>query len=355
MQNDIHTIHSNNFNIHLTMKTKTPLIRRFLLIGIFLISLNQGNVFAQFIGADFNYKLDKTEKNDSLPMSMTNPGTLSFSSDPTLAVKYKVTLKLYFNCFHEDFHKQQPITIHESMANVQTAELNMDLDSVYSSTEYLNVSCEMAQEQCLKIATYSASVELKNLAGGYNITWGTGCWDFSVTNLDNLEMQGLAMVLHIPFSDDQKVNSSPIFTSLPQVLTCPQKIMNINSSAMDQDGDKLTYQLIHPFTYEQVNNLGNNKHDDIFPGQESYKPLIVGRPPFKQLKYALGYGFNNPFGKSAFSIDKETGSMNLEAAEAGKYLVGIGVSEYRNDIQLSQTQRIFLLEVLSEPKLMVQK
>lgn len=307
------------------------------------------NVNAQFIGADFHYALDKTIPNDTLSEAILEPGFGLSANDPNVPVKYKVYLRLYFSCFHEDFHQQQPISVHEHMANIQAATLNLNLDSISIVSDYLTVACASTNEQCLKIGYYSGTVELKNMAGGYDITWGTCCWDYSVTNIDNLQMQGLAMVLHVPTSMSQQFNSSPVFTSLPQVLTCPDKIMNINTSALDKDGDMLVYHLIHPYTFEQEDNKGAVDHSDLFPAQNTYKPLIVGRPPFKKLAYAAGYNANGPLGNSDFSVNRETGSLDVQAVESGRYLVGVGVSEYRNDVLLSETQRIFLMEVLADP------
>ena len=331
------------------MKKNNQKIPISLILGILFLFLNQGKISAQFIGADFQYELHTTKVADTLPLAISDPASFSTPIDPLMPASYKVTLKLYFSCRHEDFHKEQPITVNEHVGIMETMQVDLKLDSISTATEYLNVACDMAREQCIKTATYSGIIEIRNIAGGYDITWGTCCWEYSVKNIDNLEMQGLAMVLHLPFPEDQRSNSSPVFSRSPQVLTCPEKIMNINSGAIDKDGDRLSYKLIQPYTFQQEVNYGNAKHTDLFPGQNTYTPLIVGRPPFKKNKYAAGYDYDKPLGESNFSIDNTTGSVDLQPTEAGRYLIGIGVSEYRNNLLLGETQRVFLLEVLSDP------
>lgn len=327
---------------------KTQKIVTLIAIGLIFLLLNSGSLNAQFIGADFQYEVYKDKIADTIPPSILESLPPTFSVDPTLPTKYKVVLKLYFSCMHKDFPAEQPITIHEHLASMQTGEVNLKLDSVSTTTEYLTVACDMANEQCMKTATYSGVIEVMNMAGGHDITWGTCCWEYSVKNLDDLKMQGLAMVLHVPFSQGQGANSSPDFLSSPRILTCANKIMQINSGARDKDGDNLTYNLIQPYSYEQLNAYGNSKHSDLFPGQQTYKPLVVGRPPFEKVVYAAGYEVNEPMGKSIFSIDKNTGSVDVQPTEAGKYLIGIGVSEYRNEILIGETQRVFLFEVLTD-------
>ncbi len=318
----------------------------FFLLGFMFFIWNPNHANAQFIGADFQYSVHTVELSDTAILSAADHSPLSSVNDPNQPLEFKVVLKLYFNCRHEDFHTEQPITVHEHIGAMETLQLALKLDSVSTSTEYLSVSCEMANEQCLKTATYSGVVALKKLAGGYDISWGTCCWETSVKNINNLEMQGLAMFLHLPFPVDQLNNSSPVFLRTPQMITCPEKIMLINAGAIDRDGDKLSYKLIQPYTFQQEVGSGNSKLPELFPGQNTHTPLIVGRPPFKKNKYASGYTQEKPLGESVFSIDETTGSINATPTESGQYLVGIGVSEYRNDILLGETQRVFLFEVL---------
>lgn len=337
---------NNTATLNFRKESKTQKIVTLLTIGLMFLLLNSGNLNAQFIGADFQYEVYKDKIADTIPLSVLESLPQTFSADPNLPIKYNVILKLYFSCKHEDFPAEQPITIHEHVGSMQTGEVNLKLDSVSTTTEYLTVSCDMANEQCLKSATYSGVIEVTNLYGGHDITWGTCCWEYSVKNLDDLTMQGLAMVLHVPYTQDQQPNSSPLFLSAPRVLTCPDKIMQINSGARDKDGDNLTYNLIQPYSYEQ--EAGTAKHSDLFPGQQTYKPIVVGRPPFKKVVYATGFDADKPMGKSIFSIDKNTGSVDVQPTEAGQYLIGIGVSEYRNEILIGETQRVFLFEVLTD-------
>lgn len=314
---------------------------------VFLLAT--GSLSAQFIGADFHYEIGVKNTDDTIASSMLDAPSVDLIMDPNQPVTYKVTLKLYFHCMQSDFPNEQPVTVHEHVGTMQTGEYTLKLDSVSEAKSYLSVSCELANEQCLKIATYSAIIDIKNMAGGYDITWGTCCWNHSVTNITNLEMQGLAMTLHVPESMGQQKNSSPVFIELPQTLTCPDKIMIINSMATDKEGDKLVYSLIHPNTFQQANNMGQVDHSDLFPGQNNYKPLVVGRPPFKNIIYNEGFSSDSPLGESIFKINPETGSIDVQAKESGHYIVGIGVSEYRNNILLGETQRVVMFEVVADP------
>lgn len=320
-----------------------------LLCLLTILLLSTGSLTAQFLGADFHYEIGSQNTDDTITLSMLDAPAVNMSIDPNQPVPYKVTLKLYFHCMQTDFPDEQPITVHEHIGSMQTGSYKLKLDSISEVSSYLNVSCELANEQCLKIATYSTTIDIKNMAGGYDITWGTCCWSHSVTNITNLEMQGLAMTLHVPETMEPQKNTSPVFVELPQSLTCPDKIMNINSMAMDKEGDKLVYSLVHPSTFQQENNMGKVDHSDLFPGQNNYKPLVVGRPPFKKIIYNEGYNSDNPLGESIFKINPETGSIEVQAKESGQYIIGVGVSEYRNGILLGESQRVILFEVVADP------
>lgn len=318
-----------------------------LLLFSFSFSVNSS---AQFLGADLRYTHGSDQSTDSIPVPRLDPsisqGTIGYGQPVT----YKMVLRLYYNCMQKEFFPSQTVSIHESVALSQAALVNLTLDSVSTSRQALAQGCAGVQEQCLKTATYSGEVALQNMEGGYDMTWGYCCWNMSVLNIDNLHPQGIALALHVPFAENSTANSSPDFMELPVVLGCAGSILNINSAAMDPDGDQLAYRLVHPNTYEQEDFPGNVVHPEIFPAQEVFQPMTVGRPPFKKAVYTEGFTFKNPLEKAKLSINSETGSMDIRPRDSGQYLVGIGVSETRNGKKLGETQRIFLLEIISDPK-----
>lgn len=322
-----------------------------LILAGLMVSLSfSANVSAQFLGADFSYSLGTDKTVDSIPIPMLDPSVSESVAGFSQPMKYRMVLHLYYNCMQKDFFPTQTVTIHESVALIQASLVNLTLDSVSSSHQSLKTGCAGVSEQCLKTATYSGDVELRNLVGGYDITWGYCCWNMSVVNLANLHPQGVTLVLHVPFAESIKSNSSPVFMEGPVVVACAGNILNITSAAMDPDGDQLSYRLVHPNTFEQEDFPANVVHPEIFPAQEVFQPLTVGRPPFKKIIYNEGFGFENPLGKSKFSINSKTGSLDIVPLTSGQYLVGIGVSEIRNDSKLGETQRILILEIISEPK-----
>ncbi|MFC2101614.1 hypothetical protein ACFLS7_01315 [Bacteroidota bacterium] len=318
--------------------------------GLLFSFLFTANVSAQFLGADFSYTHGSSKSTDSIPVPMLDPSVSQSTIGYGQPVKYRMVLRLYYNCMQKDFFPSQTVSIHESVALSQAALVNLTLDSVSTSRQALAQGCAGVQEQCLKTATYSGEVELQNMVGGYDMTWGYCCWNMSVLNIDNLHPQGVALALHVPFAESSVVNSTPHFMETPVILACAGTILNINAAAMDPDGDQLAYRLIHPNTYEQEDFPGNVTHPEIFPAQEVFQPMTVGRPPFKKVVYNEGFSFKNPLGKAKFSINSETGSMDINPLTSGQYLVGIGVSETRNGKKLGETQRIFLVEIISDPK-----
>lgn len=310
----------------------------------------QSAVSAQFLGGDFSYHIKKGLSKDTIPVPRLDPSVSKPGTNYTAQVKYRVVLKLYYHCMHENFDPIQTVTVHEGIAQIQTATTLLSLDSVSTHRKYLTAGCNGMNEQCLKTATYSGEVELRNLVGGYNITWGYCCWNMSVVNLNNLKPQGLALVLHVPFTEGGSDNSTPSFLDEPVIFACADNFLNINSTAIDPDGDELAYTLVHPNTFLQKEGQGTLHQAEIFPAQEVFKPLVIGRPPFQKVGYNDGYGYSNPLGKSAISINRESGSIDCKPVAAGKYLVGIGVSETRDGKLIGETQRIFIVEIFSAPK-----
>jgi len=209
------------------------------------------------------------------------------------------------------------------LVNSQVEELSSDL---------VNPCNIVPPSLCIEKGTYTITLTLPPLAGGYTIAYQRCCRANGIENLA-FDQQGMTLVATIP--DVTALggnNSSARFTELPPVTLCRNSEFFFDHGATDPDGDELTYSFCNPYSGASAD----------FPA-----PSPPDGPPYNSISWAGGFNANDPItGASNFTIDPVTGYLTGTPTALGNYVVGVCVSEYRNGVLINTVRRDFQYRVI---------
>jgi gliding motility-associated-like protein len=209
------------------------------------------------------------------------------------------------------------------LVNSQVEELSADL---------LNPCNLVPASLCIEKATYTITLTLPPLTGGYTIAYQRCCRAGGIENLA-FDQQGMTLVATIPdLTALAGNNSSARFSELPPVTLCRNSEFFFDHSATDPDGDQLTYSFCNPYTGASAD----------FPA-----PSPPDGPPYNSVSWAGGFNANDPITSTdGFTIDPQTGFLTGTPTALGNYVVGVCVSEYRNGILINTVRRDFQYRVI---------
>lgn len=184
------------------------------------------------------------------------------------------------------------------------------------------------------VGYYELVVDLPNNLNGYTASYQTCCRANPLINVFNPitgQGEGSTYLCRIPGSNQLPIghNSSPQFaTQLARV--CHGYSFTLNFSATDPDGDSLVYSFCNAFDRGASINAGN---------------VNPNPPPYQSVTYINGYTAISPLG-GAVTINPQTGIITgIAPPLAGKYVVCVCISEYRNGIFISNHRKDFILNV----------
>ncbi|MBT3423546.1 MAG: hypothetical protein HOG05_08865 [Bacteroidetes bacterium] len=292
-----------------------------------------------FLGAYLHYEIIQEEDAPNVGDVKLNEVKMKSNGD---TISYRVQLSLYFDCAFEGVDEKQLVSVYEGMSNTQIAKLNLNLDSTTIRNERLTVACDNYSQQCVKVAYYSAEIDLAPMYGGYDLTWGNCCWDMNLKNIDNLIPQGMALTSHI-YNQAGITNSSPSLTVIPLTLTCTNKLVNYMLAVNDPDGDQVKIEMSTANNYVQENPT--IQQEEIMPGQTNAKTLDVGNPPFKTIQYKDDFSSSSPLAESIITVNEETGSVDITPLNEGMYLLAYSIKEFRGDLLLSESQLVHVIRI----------
>lgn len=247
---------------------------------------------------------------------------------------YKITLKLYRDCFNgiAPFDSPAFVGIYDASGNLQNT-LSMNFSGPNPIPPSVISPCLVPPANvCVEEAIYEQTVNLPPLAGGYNIVYQRCCRNGTITNLFDPGGTGSSYLAHIPDPGIAVCNSSPRYSNFPPLFLCSNVSFNFDHIASDPDGDLLVYSFCDAYAGASSTNPAPNPPDP---------------PPFPFVSYLPGYTGTNPIDANPpFSINSSTGFLTGTPTTIGQYVVGVCVSEYRNGVLLSTNKRDFQFNIL---------
>lgn len=249
--------------------------------------------------------------------------------------QYRITLKVYRDCYTVTgaaFDNPAYISVYNSSGG-----LVYNLAAPFTGSQQLEVTvndpCLQAPpDVCVEEAVYTVEANLPFSPGGYHIAYQRCCRNGSIVNLTNPSNQGSTYYVQIPEEALNTCNSGPRYNQFPPLALCTGEPMSFDHSATDPDGDLLVYSLCTPFHGGSAANPA---------------PIPALAPPYTNINWSGGYSASYPIDAStAFQIDPTTGLLTGVPTQAGRYVVGVCVEEYRNGSLISRNIRDFQFNVV---------
>ena len=272
---------------------------------------------------------------------------------------YLVTLKVYRDCgpantLETGFDDQVYIGMWDGNGDIgfnDVLTIPLSFSNISSVPVVLGNPCGTPPpDLCIEEAIYSTQVTLPPNPYGWDLVWQRCCRNPSISNLQNFggtDNPGATFVTHVPGTlagATAPQNNSPVFQELPPVAVCANFDFSWDHSAIDPDGDELSYSFCAPF--DGGGTGGGN-------GIDSPVPNPPAAPPYFEVEYIGGFSGTYPITSDpAMSIDPVTGVITGFPTAPGQYAIAICVSEFRDGVLLSTTMRDFQFNVtLCDPNI----
>ncbi len=250
---------------------------------------------------------------------------------------YLITLKIYRDCGPSNtlgtgFDVDARVGIYQNGFLYQTIFMPLTNAAVSNVPIILENPCfVLPPNVCVQEAVYTYTVNLPDHPSGYVLMHQRCCRNPSIINIIAPDESGATFWTQIPGSSVVANNSNPQFNSLPPVALCAGAAFVFDHSATDIDGDSLAYTFCNPLLGGTPDNPAPN------PGPP---------PPYVPVQWAGGFNTGNQITADPnFEIDEVTGLITGTATQVGQYVMGVCVSEYRNGVLLSTTNRDFQFNV----------
>ncbi len=247
---------------------------------------------------------------------------------------YEFTATIYRDCNpgNAQFDYPAQFTFFDSNGDIinDLTQYKDPLDSAFITYTSANPCIVVPPNSCVQMAVYKFTVTLPQRPGGYMLTYQRCCRNESVLNIVNPTATGSTNFVVINDETYSACNSSPVYKSYPPIIICNSESLKFDHSAVDEDGDSLSYELCQPYT--SSSDLSNP----------------ISAPPFTGVTYRPGYSAANPMkGTEPLAIDAKTGLLTVTPNTKGRFVAGICMNEYRNGVLIGHYLRDFQFIVVS--------
>jgi gliding motility-associated-like protein len=257
---------------------------------------------------------------------------------------YRITLKYYRDCYCSNcanYGNPEYINIFD-VNGYLINQVGMPLPPVNPVNPPINNNCLIPPNVCVEEAIYTTVVNLPPVPGGYDIVYQRCCRNNTINNI--FLDAGSTYITHIPGTESFPCNNAAYFKNFPPIFICVNATLVFDHSAIDIDGDSLSYELITPF------DGGTPNCPDPSPGAGGTGcPTQPPPPPYAPILWIGTFSatnpLNNPSNVNNLKIDPVSGVLTGIPNQVGQYVVGVAVNEYRNGVLISTTIRDFQFNV----------
>ncbi|MHB1921636.1 MAG: PKD domain-containing protein [Chitinophagaceae bacterium] len=259
---------------------------------------------------------------------------------------YKITMKLYRGCEpvdnqHSSLDQMINLTIYDNgTMGLYNQPVQVPLDHIQQVSAQSHDPCIISPPPvCYEIGFYFLTIALPVNDAGYTVVFQRCCRNNLLTNVDaNTTDVGATYYTVIPGKKVGVIgDNSPQFKKEEAILICAGSRFTYDYSAVDPDGDSLTYSFSDAYT----GGTGRNA-----------APVISAPPPYTSLTYIPPYTYESPMG-AGVKIDSITGVISGIAPPAGTYVVAVNATEYRNGVVIGQHRKEFHIDVTDCNRLVV--
>ena len=265
-------------------------------------------------------------------------GELTYVLIDTTTYTYKITLKLYRDCLGAAYDANAIIAVYDTSGVLIKKLLAPFPGATTIDPNPASDPCLIIPNICVEEAIYVITTDLPPIQGGYNLVYQRCCRRFDIVNITTPGAVGLTLLTPVLDTGIVKYNSNPIFTDFPPLAICVNEDISFDHSATDADGDSLVYSLCTPF------EGGGNSFGSSCPTCPIPDPPLP--PPHSFVNWIPPFFDQDPLGGIPLDIDSMTGLLTGKPNQIGKFVVGVCVTEYRDDSILSVNKRDFQFNVV---------
>lgn len=191
---------------------------------------------------------------------------------------------------------------------------------------------------CLNKVAFIRTYTIDNDSTGFYVVYQRCCRNAQIVSIYNPGNTGATYFAHIPRASQAQCNNSAYFKNYPPQIICDNNPLYYDNSAIDPDGDSLTYELCAAY------QGGDAQHAKPFPSP----------PPYDSVQYKPPYSSVNPLrGSPGIQIDLHTGILTTTPNLIGRFVVSVCCNEYRNGVLINTVHREFQFVVTNCSKAVV--
>jgi gliding motility-associated-like protein len=250
--------------------------------------------------------------------------------------RYLLRLRLFISCQSTlgQLETSVVLGIFRTDDNTPVDAVEADLTSSYLINLQKPSPCIINPSPvCYWIREFTVIVELAKDPTGYMVVFQRCCRIDGINNiLPNINI-GASYFCQIQGTNSIGVNahnSNPDFGIKDTVLICQGKRFKLDYSAVDADGDSLTYEFAPAY-------YGGSSNNAIVTNPGSPATLV-------QLGYRAGFNGLQPMG-SGVTINRKTGLISGVAPTGGDYVVCVLLKEFRAGILVSTHRKDFIIHI----------
>ena len=244
--------------------------------------------------------------------------------------KYLINLIIYEDCVNGSpdaiaFDNPAYIGIFDRFNSVLVQDTVQSYSVEILNSTYDSVCITAPPTVCVLKRRFSKMYLIKQETTPIYIVYQRCCFIGAYANIFDPSNTGLTLPLYLNPIAMTDSNSSPVFHDYENRLLCVNQPFTYDHSAIDPDGDSLTFFFAHGFGY--------------MPPPSSGASVEYPLPqPYSVLSFVSPWSYSEPLG-SAVHIDPASGIISGVPNEVGNYLVTVACASKRGSIGLDTIYR----------------
>ncbi|RYZ47879.1 MAG: hypothetical protein EOP49_20090, partial [Sphingobacteriales bacterium] len=247
---------------------------------------------------------------------------------------FEFTITLYQDCLYGEpgaLAQDNPAyySIFDAGTNAYvTGDSVVALSTVIVDPNFSNACINNYPNTCMRKQTFRFSRTLQPNNNGYVIVYERCCRNASISNIVSPGNVGVTYFATIPpFQNGQCPNNSAVFKNFPPQIICANNPFVYDFSAIDNDGDSLSYKLCAARPGGSTSDAKPYGPDMNMPVQASvvYKAPRTAEVPVP--------------GTPPMQINPVTGLLTGTPSSTGRFVVSVCVTEWRNGVAINTISR----------------
>lgn len=226
-------------------------------------------------------------------------------------------------------------------------QVNPALNQVDDITLKKEPCIDYPSDTCVEFGIYEFNVDLQEQSGDYVISYQRCCRNNGITNIVYPPCGvGSTFFVEITEKARQLRNSGPEFVEFPPVVICSDFRFEYDHSAVDPDGDVMTYELCAPKSGGGFGGTAEDNNCGDVNSLRGARPNPPATPPYQEVDFETAYSATRPIpGNPPLRINSATGEITGFPDVNGLYAVGVCINEFRDGELIGRYTRDFQFNI----------